>query len=189
MGLRQLTNPKAYLKLLREDPEEIEALFNDVLIQVTRFFREPKAWSALNRLVLARLVKDARNEAGVRAWVPGCATGEEAYTMGMLLLEQRERVRKNFPIQIFASDLDHKSLETGRAGHYLENNLVDVSPERVQRFFESQGNGYRVRQELRDIVVFAHHNVLTDPPFSRMDLISCRSPIRRWIRRVRVPRL
>lgn len=175
MGLCQVARPPEYLKRLRDQPEEVNALFSDLLIQVTRFFREPESWEVLRRDVLPRLVEEAASEAPIRAWVPGCATGEEAYSIAMLLLELREQSRRNFPIQVFASDLDPGALEVARLGAYPESIAADVSPERLQRFFTGNDHHYQVNQHLRDILVFGRQDVLADPPFSRLDLISCRN--------------
>lgn len=175
MSLRQITRGGDYLKVLRESSDEVNALFNDLLIQVTRFFREPQSWHTLEREVLTRLVDDADKDTPIRVWVPGCATGEEAYSLAMLLIEVREKAQKNVPIQIFASDLDSQALDFARAGVYPESIAADVSPERLHRFFTRGEHRYSVHQHLRDTIVFALQNVITDPPFSRLDLVSCRN--------------
>ena len=175
MSLRQLNRGPDYLRLLRENPDEVNQLFNDLLIQVTRFFREPESWKALEREVLIRLVGDADKDTPIRVWVPGCASGEEAYSLAMLLLELVEKSQKHIPIQIFASDLDRGSLNQARAGSYPESIAVDVSAERLNRFFLHTEHRYVVSQALRDTVIFSHHNLLVDPPFGRLDLISCRN--------------
>ena len=168
-----------YLAFLRGNPEEAHALFADLLISVTKFFRDPEAWAALAERVVPQLLDagaDGGNGAGkLRVWVPGCATGEEAYSLAILLLEavQRRDVRRE--IQVFASDLDEGALATAREGRYPRTIEADVSTERLQRFFREEGEQYVVTKELRDCVIFTTHSPLRDPPFSRLDLISCRN--------------
>ncbi|MEO8199129.1 MAG: chemotaxis protein CheB [Gemmatimonadota bacterium] len=138
MGLLQIDSGADYLRLLREDADELTALHNDLLIQVTRFFREPEAWQALSREILPLILAEASRDNPVRVWTPGCATGEEAYSLGMLLTEAREASGSNIPIQIFASDLDRTALDLARAGTYPENIVADVSEDRLRRFFVRQ---------------------------------------------------
>jgi two-component system CheB/CheR fusion protein len=175
MSVRHISRGADYLALLREDPDEVNALFNDMLIQVTRFFREPETWKVLEREVLARLVETADKDNPIRVWVAGCASGEEAYSVAILLLELAEKSQKPVPIQIFASDLDRASLDQARAGSYPESIAADVSSERLNRFFIHSEHRYVASQLLRDTVIFAHQNLLVDPPFSRLDLICCRN--------------
>ena len=169
----------AYLDYLRHTEGEAQALVNDLLISVTNFFRDKEAWEALAEQVIPRLFEGKEQEETVRAWTIGCATGEEAYSVAMLLLEHRATMRLSPSarpaIQVFASDLDEAALITARDGLYPEAIEADVSPERLARFFVKEGSYYRVRRELRDLVLFANHSVLRDPPFSRLDLISCRN--------------
>ena len=175
MSLRHIARGPAYLELLRENSEEVNHLFNDLLIRVTRFFREPESWKVLERDVLARLVEEADKDNPVRVWVPGCASGEEAYSLAMPLIELVEQSHKNVRIQVFATDLDRGALDQARAGIYPESIAADVSPERLSRFFVRNEHQYVVGQMLREAVVFAEHNLLVDPPFGRLDLISCRN--------------
>jgi two-component system CheB/CheR fusion protein len=161
--------------MLRQNPEEVNALFNDMLIQVTRFFREPESWNVLEKEVLTRLVDEADKDTPVRIWVPGCASGEEAYSVAILLLELAEKAHKHVPLQVFASDLDRASLDQARLGSYPDSIAADVSPERLQKYFVKGEHRYVVTQLLRDTVIFAQQNLLVDPPFSRLDLISCRN--------------
>jgi two-component system CheB/CheR fusion protein len=175
MGLRHIERIADYARLLRSEPAEANALFEDLLINVTSFFRDPGAWQALEQQVIRPLVerKDARTE--LRAWVPGCATGEEAYSLAMVLIEAMQAARKSRAVQIFASDVDRGALELARTGIYPETIAADLTPARLQRFFVPEGHTYRVTKELREAVTFAPQNLLTDPPFSRLDLISCRN--------------
>ena len=177
MQLRGLVTLDAYLDALHTRPSEAQALFNDLLIGVTNFFRDNEAWEAVSEQVIPHLFDGKGQRDAVRVWTIGCATGEEAYTLAMLLLEQRAALASAAPpkIQVFASDLDQAALDRAREGLYPEAIETDVSPERLARFFVKEGNHYRVRQKVRDLVLFANHSVLRDPPFSRLDLISCRN--------------
>ncbi|HLH12231.1 MAG TPA: chemotaxis protein CheB [Methylovirgula sp.] len=163
-----------YYEYLRDNQEEAQALLSDLLISVTTFFRDSEAFEALKRQVLPQLFMKQNSES-IRVWVPGCATGEEAYTISILLLEEGARHGIRPPIQVFASDLDMRALAIAREGRYPAAIEADVSEERLRRYFSREGDDYRVRQELRDIVLFANHSLLKDPPFSRIDLISCRN--------------
>ena len=151
------------------------ALFKDLLINVTSFFREPAAWQVLQEQVIRRLVAEKDADAPLRVWVPACATGEEAYSIAMVLIEEIEAAGKSCRLQVFASDVDAEALETARAGVYPEGIAAHVSPERLSRFFIKSEHRYRVSKELRDTVVFAQQSLVGDPPFSRLDLISCRN--------------
>jgi two-component system, chemotaxis family, CheB/CheR fusion protein len=163
----------AYAQVLRERQDESAALLKDLLISVTNFFRDGEAFAALESEVVPRLF--AGGASHVRAWVAGCATGEEAYSIAMLLAEAAGE-RPDPPIvQVFASDLDAAAVAVAREGFYTDVELVDVSPVRLRRFFHQVSGGYRVRRELRELILFAQHNVLTDPPFSHLDLICCRN--------------
>lgn len=179
MQLHGYASLDAYLAYLRHEPGEAAALFNDLLIGVTNFFRDREAWEALAKQAMPRLFEGRGPGETVRVWSIGCATGEEAYTLAILLLEEAGRlglpgaVRPS--IQVFASDLDDAALHKAREGYYPEAIEADVSRERLERFFVKDGHYYRVRQELRDVVLFSNHSVLRDPPFSRLDLISCRN--------------
>jgi two-component system CheB/CheR fusion protein len=164
-----------YYEFLRDNADEAYSLFTDFLISVTTFFRDREAFDTLAQLVIPRLF-DGKEAGGVlRVWVPGCATGEEAYTIGILLLEQAAAREFRPEIQVFGSDLDPSALAVGREGRFPATIEADVSEERLRRFFQREGDHYRVRRELRDIVLFASHSLLRDPPFSRLDLISCRN--------------
>ncbi len=164
-----------YAEHLREEPEEVQSLFADLLISVTTFFRDPDAFIALSRLVIPKLFQERDPDAGLRIWVPGCATGEEVYSIAMLLLEEANRQQTRPEIQLFASDLDTTALATAREACYPLTIGAEVSEHRLQRFFTREGDHYRIKRELRDLVVFAAHSLLRDPPFSHLDLISCRN--------------
>jgi len=164
-----------YLQYLRQHDDEAHRLFHDLLISVTQFFRDPDAWAALSQTVIPELFakKDHRNT--VRVWSAACATGEEAYSLAILLLEQATLL--NFPgtIQIFASDVSQEALDYARAGVYPATIAADLSAERLARFFTPEEGHYRVRDNLREVVLFTQHNLLEDPPFSRVELVSCRN--------------
>ena len=163
-----------YAEMVRTTPEEAHELFDDLLISVTQFFRDEDAYETLAEKVIGNLVENPGDD-GVRVWSVGCATGEEAYSVGILLLEAAERRQMKVPIQIFATDLDEGALAVAREGRYPRSIEADVSQERLTRFFVDDGTHYRVRRELREIVLFASHSVLKDPPFMRLDLIACRN--------------
>ncbi len=171
---RQGTLP-AYLDLLRVDPAEATALAEDVLIHVTSFFRDPTAFEALKGLVFARLVERRPGNAPLRVWVPGCSTGEEVYSIAIALLEFLAEAGASLPVQLFGTDVSAAAVERARAGRYVENIAADVSPERLRRFFVEGDGSYQIRRDVRDLCVFARHDVTRDPAFSAMDLVSCRN--------------
>jgi two-component system CheB/CheR fusion protein len=164
-----------YYDVLRENSDEAQALLADLLISVTTFFRDAEAFEGLRKLALAPLFQASNSEEPLRAWICGCATGEEAYSVAMLLLEEAGRHDLRPPLQVFASDLDVRALSIAREGRYPSAIEADVSEDRLRRFFVREGDNYRVRQDLRDAVLFAHHDLLKDPPFSRVELVSCRN--------------
>jgi two-component system, chemotaxis family, CheB/CheR fusion protein len=164
-----------YYAFLRSNSDEAQALLGDLLITVTSFFRDRHAFETLRTRVLPELFADREMAETVRVWIAGCATGEEAYSITMLLLEEAARHEIRPPIQIFASDLDARALMTACEGRYPAAIEADVSEERLRRFFSAEKEGYRVRQDVRDLILFANHDLLKDPPFSRVDLISCRN--------------
>jgi len=175
MSLMSVGRVEDYIERLRSDPVEVKALVRDLLISVTSFFRDADAWNTLDETVIAQLVADRETGASIRVWAPACATGEEAYSVAMLLQERAEAAHKQFDLKIFASDIQDDNLNVARAGVYPGASVETLSPERVLRFFERLDGSYQVRKSLRDIVVFARQNLLQDPPFSRMDLITCRN--------------
>lgn len=176
MRVCHCASPAEYLEALRAQPAEAENLFKDLLIGVTRFFRDRAAFKMLRAQVIDPLVEKAEDGGEVRAWVAGCASGEEAYSLGMLFIEARERAGKQVRIQIFATDLDGRALEIARRGVFEEPDVTgNVSEERRKRFFTKRGGAFEVVPELRKICSFSPHNLVKDPPFSRLDLISCRN--------------
>ena len=175
MQVTQSAGLKEYDQVLRDKAEEAQALLGDLLISVTTFFRDGDAFEVLARHVMPELFNGRKPEDTIRVWVTGCATGEEAYTFAMLLLEEAARHPVRPSMQVFGSDLDARALALGREGRYPLAIEADVSEERLRRFFTREGDHYRVRQELRDMVLFAVHDLLKDPPFSHVDLISCRN--------------
>ena len=175
MQLNHRSGLDHYLAFLRENPEEIQSLFDDLLISVTTFFRDPAAWEALRAQVVLPLVDHAEANQAIRVWVPGCATGEEAYTLAILFREEISRRDLHCDLVIFGSDVDQGALATAREGVYPASITADVSETRLARYFRAEGDHYRVSAEIRDSVVFAVHSVLRDPPFSKLHLISCRN--------------
>ena len=163
-----------YAGFLRGNTKELDALYSDVLISVTSFFRNPETFDVLKRRVLPKLLEQ-RGDDPLRCWVLGCSTGQEAYSIAMAFAEAAEKAPRMRQLQVFATDLNEALLEKARQGLYAKSIAQDVTPERLRRFFVEEEGGYRVRKALREMVVFARQNVITDPPFSRMDLISCRN--------------
>jgi two-component system CheB/CheR fusion protein len=175
MGLTRLGGIADYARHLRQSPSEVTALADDLLIHVTGFFRDPEAWEALREKVVVPLVEGREAGGPVRAWVAACSSGEEAYSLAMLLMEESERAGKRLDIKVFATDLADRTLAHARAGVYPGGIESEIAPERLQRFFVREDEVYRVRQDLRDRVVFAPQNILQDPPFSRLDVAACRN--------------
>ncbi|MEY4582588.1 MAG: hypothetical protein RL701_7291, partial [Pseudomonadota bacterium] len=174
MRVHQLTDPSDYVALLQKQPHELDHLFQDLLITVTHFFRDPSAFKALENK-LAKLMELEPEPVSLRVWVAGCATGEEAYSIAIVALELAERSGKRLQLQIFATDLDPRAIAFARTGLYSEGVAADVGAERLQRFFVTETGGQRVNKLVRDCVVFATQNVLRDPPFTKLDLLSCRN--------------
>ena len=175
MQVQRAATMADYLVALRDNPSEAQALFADLLISVTTFFRDTYAFDKIGALVIPRLFEGKGAPDQIRVWVPGCATGEEAYSIAMLLLEEAGRQEMRPEIQVFASDLDESALAVGRDGRYPAAIEADLTEDRLRRFFNREGDQLRVTRELRDMVLFAKHSLLKDPPFSRVDLISCRN--------------
>ena len=175
MQLNHRVSLDEYLDYLRQNPEEIQYLFDDLLISVTTFFRDPSAWEALRVQVVAPIVERAEPNHALRVWVPGCATGEEAYSLAILFREEINRRDIQCEVVIFGSDVDQGALATAREGTYPSAISADVTEQRLARYFRAEGDHYRVSSEIRDCVVFAAHSVLRDPPFSKLHLISCRN--------------
>jgi two-component system CheB/CheR fusion protein len=175
MALRHMENSSDYLALLNDSAEELQNLSADLLISVTSFFRDNDAFEYLDKTLLERLVKSHDPGSPIRIWVPGCATGEEAYSLAMLAIEKISTLRRDLKLQIFASDVDERALTIARNGVYPDSIAENISPARLKRFFTKEDHSYRVTPELRDAVVFANQNILSDAPFSKLDLISCRN--------------
>jgi two-component system CheB/CheR fusion protein len=174
MNVHQIKKPNDYVRYLHENPHETDILFKELLISVTNFFRDAEAWQAL-RSSLERMVVSRPDNETLRIWVPGCATGEEAYSIAIVLQEIMDNVGRRLPVQIFGTDLDADAIETARIGQYPDGIAVDVSPQRLGRYFLREDGAYRVRKEIREMVVFAPQNLIKHPPFTKLDVISCRN--------------
>ncbi len=177
MGVHGLTSLAAYEAFLRENPLELDLLFKEMLIGVTSFFRDPQVWKALREKVLPALLARRQQDVRLRAWVVGCSTGEEAYSLAMVFREVVDALPQpsNWSLQIFATDLSADAIAIARRGCYPRSIAGDVSPERLGRFFSAEGDGYQTQQNIREMVLFTQHNVILDPPFTRLDLLSCRN--------------
>jgi len=175
MQIYGVSTLELYLDTLRNTPTEASALFNDILIGVTSFFRDRESWERLATHVMPRILKSREPNETVRTWTIGCSTGEEAYGLAILLFEAFDKLEMRPQIQVFASDLDENAIRFAREGLYPTAIEADVSAQRLARFFVQEGDHYRVRREVRDSVLFTHHSVLRDAPFSRLDLITCRN--------------
>jgi two-component system, chemotaxis family, CheB/CheR fusion protein len=175
INMRNQPDLPAYAAFIAQNPEEVTALLKDLLISVTNFFRDKRAFEVLEQDVIPSIIQRKKPEEQVRIWVAGCATGEEAYSLAMLCAEQTLSVIEAPKVQIFATDIDEAAITFARDGLYSLNDAADVSPERLRRFFNKEGDGYRIRREIREMILFANHNFIKDPPFSHLDLISCRN--------------
>ena len=173
--LRKADGLADYLEYLQGDPGETSALYQDLLINVTSFFRDPEAFEALKSEVFPRIMQSRSPEAPIRIWVPGCSGGEETYSLATVLMEFLGAKSSSIPVQLYGTDLGEKSIDKARAGFYTENEVVPVSPERLASFFTKARGGYQISKRIRDICVFSRQNIFADPPFSQMDLISCRN--------------
>jgi two-component system CheB/CheR fusion protein len=175
IAFHRLPGLDGYVEMLRRDPVELQRLQEELLIHVTSFFREPAAFVALEQLVLRPLLTRPREGATIRFWVPGCSTGEEAYSLAMVALELLDERAAAVSLQIFGTDVSEEAVEKARAGVYPADITAEVSPQRLRRFFTRSGGGYRISKEVRDHCVFARQDVTRDPPFSKLDLIVCRN--------------
>ncbi len=177
MAVHQVDTIDSYVKYLQQTPTEVEALFRDLLIGVTSFFRDPDAFQALGDQIILKLFAGKADGEIIRVWSPGCSTGEEAYSIAILLQEHIDVLKLNYRIQIFATDIDSQAIITARAGLYPASIAADVSPERLARFFTAEPDSiaYRIHKNIRDMLIFSEQDVIKDPPFSRLDLISCRN--------------
>ena len=175
MGIHQIDNVATYIRFLQENPQELELLYKELLIGVTNFFRDPEAWEDLKKAI-AELLSGQENQT-LRAWVPGCATGEEAYTLAIIFKEMVEQVKpaQDLTLQIFATDLNREAINKAREAVYPANIAADVSPGRLDRFFNQVENGFQVVKPVREMVVFAQQNMIMDPPFTKLDILSCRN--------------
>ncbi len=175
MLIHKIKTIKLYTKLLIKKNDEIDLLYEDLLINVTEFFRDTDAFTLLKKTVLSKLLKTKKTGETLRIWVAACATGEEVYSIAMALFELQTNKPNIIPFQIFASDLSAEAIQEARYGEYSTHQLKNISPKRLQQFFTKSKDKYRISQPLRDVCIFAQHNILSDPPFSRMDFISCRN--------------
>ncbi len=175
LAVHQIKGLSDYILYLQKNPAEIDMLFKNLVIGVTSFFRDPEAYDVLAQKVLPELLSKKEPDTTIRFWVTGCSTGEEAYSLGMILSEAMDKVKKQFNVQIFATDIDAAALDKARRGIYPESIGADVSPQRLKRFFIKAPGIFKVKKELRDMVVFSLQNIIKDPPFSRLDLVSCRN--------------
>jgi two-component system CheB/CheR fusion protein len=175
MAVHQISRIEEYHRYLRETPPEVETLFKDMLIGVTNFFRDPAAFELLEKEIIPDMLDKKEMDGNLRIWVPGCATGEEAYSMAILILEAMEKMKKHLNVQIFATDIDDEAIGFARAGLYPDSIAADLSSRRLKRFFTKIDSMYSVKKQVREMVVFAVQNLIKDPPFSRLDLVSCRN--------------
>ncbi len=175
MALRRIQSLKDYVKYLEENPAEREALYQDILVHVTGFFRDPETFAALADKVFPEIIRDRGPQRPLRLWVPGCSSGEEAYSLAIALVEFLGKDALNIPIQMFATDILEEAIHKARVGRYPENIASALPPERLERFFVRMDGGYQVSKSIRDMCVFAKHDLIRDPPFSSIDLISCRN--------------
>ena len=177
MKICLVKNLDEYIARLQAHPEEIEALFQEMLINVTHFFRDPEAFQALAEKAIRPLIsmQAIPLEAPIRVWVAGCSSGEEAYSMAIAIQEQIEALKADCKVQIYATDLDAEAIAAARKGFYSDGSLENVSAERLQRFFHQEEEGYQIKKNIRDLVVFSTQNLISDPAFSKMDLLSCRN--------------
>jgi two-component system CheB/CheR fusion protein len=180
MGLHQIDKIANYVRFLQENPQEVELLFRELLIGVTSFFRDPPAWEQLKAEILPALLAGRTSNQALRAWIPACATGEEAYSLAILFKETLEaqnsrKPAKNITLQVFATDLDQHAIEKAREGVFPANIAADVSAKRLERFFVKVERGYQVARSIREMVIFAPQNIIMDPPFTKLDLLSCRN--------------
>ncbi|MBS4057248.1 MAG: PAS domain-containing protein [Bacteroidales bacterium] len=176
-GVHQIDKINNYVRFLQENPSEIDILFKELLIGVTSFFRDPAVWELLKNKILPDLLVKLPDGHQLRAWIPACSTGEEAYSLAIVFREMLENlyVRKKVTLQIFATDIDNEAIEVARRGYFSKNIATDVSPDRLRQFFTQEDDGYRLNINIREMIVFATQNVIKDPPFTKLDLLSCRN--------------
>jgi len=178
MSVHQIDRLEDYIRYLQLTRNEVDALFRDLLIGVTNFFRDTEIFEEIQRQVISRIFSGRATGSVIRVWVPGCSTGEEAYSLAILLRERMEELKESFKVQIFATDIDRESIDFARAGVYPSSIIADVSPERLAYFFDQEnpeGATYHIHKTIRDMLIFSEHDIIKDPPFSKLDLISCRN--------------
>ncbi|MCA1761008.1 MAG: hypothetical protein LC658_14675, partial [Bacteroidales bacterium] len=177
MGIHKIDDINSYVHFLQENPKEVQILFKELMIGVTSFFRDSPVWEKFKETIIPALIKKTVTNSVLRAWVPGCSTGEEAYSLAMVFKEAIEKVNphEGLSLQIFASDLDSEAIDTARKGLFPPNIAADVSPKRLNRFFTKTEDGYRINSDIRETIVFAHHNIILHPPFTYIDILSCRN--------------
>ena len=177
MSVHKIDQINSYVHFLQDNPKEADILFKELMIGVTNFFRDPLVWEKLKEKILPAKVDQHQATTALRAWIPGCSTGEEAYSLAIVYKEVLEQVnpRIGFSLQIFATDLDKEAIETARKGIFPVNIEADVSPKRLSRFFTKTDDGYRINTEIRETIIFAQHNIIMHPPFTNIDFISCRN--------------
>ena len=173
--ITQTDSVEAYVEYLKSDAEEVTLLFEDLLIGVTHFFRDPEAFDALQQTAMASLVENSADSKSIRIWIAGCSSGEEVYSIAMLLAEEMERQNVRSQVQIFATDIDERSLKKAHHARYPESIAEQITPERLDRFFIKQDGLYQISKDLREMCIFSKHSLISDPPFSRLDLVSCRN--------------
>jgi len=176
-GIHQLDKISSYVRFLQENPKEVEILFKEILIGVTRFFRDEPVWKKLKESILPDLIKELPDNYVLRAWVPACSTGEEAYSLAIIFKEVMEKNedQKKLTLQIFATDIDMDPIDIARKGYYTGKISEDISPELLKRYFSVEAKGFRVKNVIREMIVFAPHTVIKDPPFTKLDFLACRN--------------
>ncbi|MGB8332918.1 MAG: chemotaxis protein CheB, partial [Desulfobacterales bacterium] len=175
LAVHQIDKLTDYLVYMQKNPLEIDALFKDLVIGVTSFFRDPEAYQVLEQKVIPKLLHGRKPDDPLRCWVVGCSTGEEAYSLAVIVSEAMEKLKKYLNVQIFATDIDEAAIENARKGIFLDSIAVDLSKERLEQFFTKDDGVFRAKKQIRDMVVFSLQSIIRDPPFSRLDLVSCRN--------------
>ena len=177
MGVHKIDKITSYVRLMQENPKEVDILFKELLIGVTNFFRDAPVWEKLEETIIPTLISSQQENSTLRAWVPGCSTGEEAYSLAIVFKEAMDKIRPHtgISLQIFATDLDNEAVETARKGLFPSNIIANVSPKRLNRFFSTTDDGFRINTEIREMVVFAKHNIILHPPFTKIDILTCRN--------------
>ena len=175
MSVHQIERLPDYVSYLERSPQEVTTLFKELLIGVTNFFRDSKAFESLSRCLMSEVLAHKPKDDAVRVWVPGCSSGEEVYSIAIILRECMDKLKKDFRVQIFGTDIDADAIDMARAGLYPASIVADVTPERLKRFFVAEGGAFRIKKEIREMAVFAIQDVLKDAPFTKLDLLSCRN--------------